>query len=190
MTWKIRFSNLKMMKDSDLPPSDFHIYTDGSGNYTELLGISAAIVFYVPTGQHVVKVHMSNDGDTRRAEMQALLNGLRVVWHHCNLDEGEVLDEIRRNQRPRPHVLWYTDRQEIARAITAPPGAKLFKRRNMQDMWAALASFETWIRITANWVPRNTVRAQAACDHVCTILRQETKAMLLKVKAGHGIDLL
>lgn len=131
---------------------------------------------------------ITNVSNTRRAEMTALLDGLTVINTKAALESAERRMAIGQGQERKPDVLWYTDRQELAYAITPSPEGKLYRREKMEDMWARLRQFELWMHLKAEWVPRNTVPAQGACDQLCTRLRDEAKRVMSQL-ASEGIVL-
>jgi len=180
---------IRSTKNPGLEP-DFYLYTDGSGSSNDRLGTSVSILIHPQTNTKKVRTTMSSGSSVRLAEMQALLDGLGLVWNIHHLDDPDVQAGIRMGTFRKPRVLWITDRQELAYAITAPPTGKLYKRRHMRPMWAAYGSYELWLDIEAKWISRNDVPEQAACDMLCGTLREELKGVVGRAKSVFGIDLI
>lgn len=169
---------------SPLPSSgefSYQIFTDGSNDPKDPHGTMAwASVAYDPaTASLVYRGGSSTGGSVRRAEMMGLLAGLHVVGQF----DGILADEKKRMSRVhanRPVVVWFTDRQEVAYAITPPEGQRPYSRRNDADLWAQISWWEGWYRIQAVHVARNTVGPQAECDRVAGVLRKLLKEKVLE----------
>lgn len=177
------------MPTKSRPEPDFYLYTDGSGSNQDRIGASAAIVQHRLTETVKIRTSLSSGSSVRTAEMQALLDGLSLIWDVLNMRDAEVRSQIRMGVYRKPRVAWITDRQELAYTITPVPGQPRYKRNHMPAMWASLAAYEIWFDIDAQWTPRNTIKAQAACDNICSMLRAEMKGILERMKQA-GIELI
>jgi hypothetical protein len=114
-----------------------------------------------------------------RSEMMALLVGLQVIGEFSGILDAGRRKQLTECSAMRPVVLWYTDRQNVARSITPPEGQRPYRRDVDADLWAQIAWWELWFKIRAVHVPRNTVGAQKECDRVSGVLRKALQTMVV-----------
>lgn len=168
----------------------FYVYTDGSCDYTDRMGGSAAVVKHPTTGDLLCRGACESGASVRRAELRALLLGLSLVSDLSGLSGAKFRDNFISGGWPRMEVFWYTDRQDLAGAVTAPGGGKLFSRESDADLWSTVAWYETVMHITAHLVPRNTVPEQKEMDRVCGLLRKSMQACAFDTRWVHNLELL
>lgn len=158
---------------------DYVLYTDGSG-HSQGWGAYAAIAKYSPTGEHIIRASGNYGSTVQRNELSAFLDGMHAIADHqlrrvIQLGLREVAPKNAWNTfvgDDRITVLWYTDRQNLAKALLYDEDQRpLNGRNNERDLWLRYSSMSKHFCVTPFQVPRNSVPAQAVCDEMCTIAR-------------------
>lgn len=149
------------------------IYSDGSCDHRDGISGYAAIVYDPNQGTMLYRGGVETGGSVRRAEMRGVLVGLQLALELCGLHDPKVQNGFRASGEPRRKISWFTDRDDLAPAVTpTTPGAPLYSRAKDADLWHHFAYYESWFDITAKQVPRNTVAQQTEADRVSGILRK------------------
>lgn len=130
------------------------------------MSASACVLFHA-AGMEVL-LSANGLGSVNRAELEGALLGLKRVMDLAGIGHPDK----RKNLRGKIQVQWYTDRQNIAYAVTPPPGEVPYSRSVDGDLWAAFGWFESWLDITAHFRPRNTVGAQRWADDLSGRIRR------------------
>lgn len=176
---------------------DFILYTDGSGCTAGWGGYAAVYErvdltddgFRGPVGQGVVLA--GTYGSTvARSELNAFLDGIhRILSDVCDsLQERAAAEpefgykvgtEGMLNQLAGPdrlRVLWYTDRENLAKSLLFDvSGEPLAARKKDRDLWMRWSFMARHICLTPMCRPRNTVRGQEICDSLAGIARQSLR---------------
>jgi ribonuclease HI len=168
---------------SSPPPSltdsnhfDYQLFTDGSCDSKDRIAGYAAVAYNPASNVMIYRGGATTGSSVNRSEMLALLAGLQVIGEFSGVLDAGHRKQLTECSAMRPVVLWYTDRQNVARSITPPPDTRPYKRDVDADLWAQIAWWELWFKIKAMNVPRNTVGAQTECDRVAGELRKALKA--------------
>lgn len=164
---------------------DYVLYTDGSG-HQDGWGAHASVAKFSATGEHIVRVSSNYGSTVQRNELSAMLDGLfAIADHQIRRVEKLGLREVPKNPwnafqcDDRITVLWFTDRQNLAKALLFDEDSKpLNARNNERDLWLRYSAMAKHFCITPLQVPRNTVPAQALCDSLCDIARNAMKGTL------------
>lgn len=179
---------------------DYVLYTDGSG-CTRGWGAYAAIIEEigpVTRGDELAASHRGvvwqdlRVGGTfgatvNRSEMEAFLSGMHAIMSR-QLCKSEVLSDEEENDDPsqpklgsplsrfsgndRTTVLWYTDRENLAKSLLfGADGNTLYSRNKERDLWLRFSSMARHVCVTPMPTPRNSVAKQAVTDALCTLAR-------------------
>lgn len=174
------------------PPEehDYVLYTDGSG-HAQGWGAYAAIAKCTATGDHVVRMAGNYGSTVQRNELTAFLDGLHAIADH---QLRRVMQLGLREIPPknpwsafsgddRITVLWYTDRQNLAKALLYDEDQRpLNGRNNERDLWLRYSAMAKHFCVTPFQVPRNVIPAQALCDELCTVARSAMLSVLPKIQ--------
>lgn len=164
------------------PPPHEHDYvlcTDGSGHENGW-GSAAAVARFVKDEEHIVRVSANYGSTTQRNEFSAMLDGLHAIADHqlrrvLRLGLREIPPKNAWNaflDDDRLTVLWFTDRQNLAKALLFDEFSRpLNARNNERDLWMRFSTMAKHFCITPLCVPRNEIPAQAVCDSLCTVAR-------------------
>lgn len=144
----------------------FEIFTDGSCNPRDPVSASACVLFHA-SGIEIL-LSANGLGSVNRAELEGALLGLKRVMELAGIGHPDK----RKNFQGKVPVAWYTDRQNIAYAVTPPQGEARHSRAVDGDLWASFGWFESWLDITAHFRPRNTVGAQRWADDLSGRIRR------------------
>lgn len=159
---------------------DYVLYTDGSG-HANGFGASAAIAKFNLETEHIVRCSSNYGSTVQRNELTAFLDGLHAIADHqlrrvSKLALREVAPKNPWNTftgDDRITVLWFTDRQNLAKALLYDENQKPLNGRNSErDLWMRYSAMSRHFCITPLQVPRNVVPAQGICDELCGIARQ------------------
>lgn len=170
---------------------DYVLYTDGSG-HAGGWGALAAIAKCNANSEHVLRVAGNYGSTVQRNELTAFLDGLHAIADHqlrrvIQLGLREVAPKNAWNTflgDDRITVLWYTDRQNLAKALLFDEDHRpLNGRNNERDLWLRYSSMAQHFCVTPFQVPRNTVPSQAVCDELCGIARDAMLAALPNFQA-------
>ncbi len=171
---------------------DYVLYTDGSG-HSDGWGAAAAVARFTGTGEHILRVAGNYGSTVQRNELSAFLDGLFAIADHqlrrvMQLGLREVAPKNAWNTflgDDRITVLWYTDRQNLAKALLFDDEARPLNGRNSErDLWMRFSTMAKHFCITPMQVPRNVVPAQALCDELCDITRNAMMATLEKFQSA------
>lgn len=164
------------------PPEehDYVLYTDGSGHENGWGAYASVAKFNAEPAQHILRLAGNYGSTVQRNELTAFLDGLHSIADHqlrrvMRLGLREVAPKNAWNTflgDDRITVLWFTDRQNLAKALIYDEDYRpLNGRNNERDLWLRFSSMAKHFCITPLQVPRNSVPAQAVCDELCTIAR-------------------
>jgi hypothetical protein len=165
---------------------DYVLYTDGSGHQNGW-GAHVAIAKFNAEQKHIVRLSGNYGSTVQRNELSALLDGLFAIADHqlrriIRLGLREVPPKNPWNVfagDDRITVLWFTDRQNLAKALLYDEELRpLNKRSNERDLWMRYSAMAKHFCITPLNVERNVVPAQAVCDSLCTVARDALLAAL------------
>ncbi len=158
---------------------DYVLYTDGSGHQNGW-GAAAAVAKFNGNDEHIIRVTGNYGSTVQRNELSALLDGLFAIADH---QLRRVIQLGLREVPPknpwstflsddRITVLWFTDRQNLAKSLLFDyDGIPLNGRNSERDLWMRYSAMAKHFCITPMQVPRNTVPSQALCDSLCDIAR-------------------
>lgn len=170
---------------------DYVLYTDGSG-HSGGWGAYAAVAHCTATSEHVIRLAGNYGSTVQRNELTAFLDGIHAIADH---QLRRVMKLGLREIPPknpwsaflgddRITVLWYTDRQNLAKAMLYDEDQKpLNGRNNERDLWLRYSAMAKHVCVTPMQVPRNVVPVQALCDELCTIARDALQDVLPKIQA-------
>lgn len=192
------YSNIFSWVDEVAPEAwehDYVLYTDGSGCERGWGGYAALIEKYdlVDEERQVVDswplMGGTHGSTVARSEMTAFLDGIHSIVRDAAgdlLERSEEMDlyEIKQqgilNRMTGPDrvtVLWYTDRENLAKALLYDEnGDPLQGRRTETDLWMRWSTFARSVCVTPLATLRNTVDGQAACDAMAGLARESIKA--------------
>lgn len=157
---------------------DYVIYTDGAG-CSKGWGANAAVIYCVESKTYDIRISANYGQTVQRNELSAMLDGLfAAVEHKVATFDTSLLDEPPANPlhmlsgNDRVTVLWYTDRQNLAKSLLFnESGSPLNKRSNERDLWMRYTALAKHVCITPMHTARNTVPLQGLCDTLCGIAR-------------------
>lgn len=192
---------------------DFELTTDGSGTDVTRIATGSAwtlrpLALQVEWEKHTGEAGASS-GSIQRAEMMALLEGLRKASEVLGLEDldqvskfcGEKLKRI--EDLPwakRPTIWWVGDRENMVLQVARrPDGYTYYNRRTEPDLWFSLHWYEHLFRITPVHQGRNTSQDQIDVDRRAGETRElfvpepkvtDDKPQLYKVviKDNYGTD--
>jgi len=182
------------MEASSTPRIDaqrFDVYTDGSCDWHDMMGGSAAVVRHPTTGELLCRGGCESGASVNRAELRAVLMGLSMVASLSGLADAKFRDKFVLGAFPRLRVNWYTDRANIAGSVTAQSQetTRLFSRDVDADLWATIAWYETFMDIKAHLVPRNSVPEQKEADRISGLLRKAMQSCAIDVRWAYKLEL-
>lgn len=134
---------------------DFIIRTDGSGVYTDDYGGSSVYTTDQATGLRYLDVAGSTGNNTHRAEVSALLLGLRrasLILQHTSASLQGITRTVR----------WYCDREAAVTAVNSKSS-----RKAEPDLFAQLEYYEKTFKVYAVFEPRETEGAHQKVDRFC-----------------------
>lgn len=81
-------------------------------------------------------------------------------------DAKRSLDKITN----KPRVCWYTDNEALALAVYRDPVTfePYYRRKSSGDLWARFFYYESALRITPYYIPRNSVPEHALADRLAS----------------------
>lgn len=158
---------------------DYVLYTDGSGHQNGW-GAHASVAKFNADQAHLVRVTGNYGSTVQRNELAALLDGLHAIADHqlrrvTQLGLREIPPKNPWNTflgDDRITVLWFTDRQNLAKALLYDEDMKPLNRRNNErDLWMRYSAMAKHFCVTPLHVERNVVPVQAVCDALCSVAR-------------------
>lgn len=158
---------------------DYVLYTDGSGHENGW-GAHASVAKCNAEPGHILRCTGNYGSTVQRNELSAFLDGLQAIADHAlrrvmRLALREVAPKNPWNTflgDDRITVMWFTDRQNLAKALLYDEWQRpLNGRNNERDLWMRYTAMAKHFCVTPLQVPRNTVRAQAVCDELCSVAR-------------------
>lgn len=158
---------------------DYVLYTDGSGHENGW-GAYAAVAKHSADPDHILRVSGNYGSTVQRNELSAMLDGLHAIADH---QLRRVMRLALREVHPknawstftgddRITVMWFTDRQNLAKALLFDEWMRPLNGRNSErDLWMRYTAMAKHFCITPMHVPRNVIPAQAVCDELCEVAR-------------------
>lgn len=147
-----------------LSPPKIWVYTDGSAVAVGPRTGSYAAVVMFPGGQWTMVSGLSSYTSIDRMELLAINEALYFIRQTMrNIVQGESV-----------HVI--CDRENIVRSATGR-----YKRHANLDLWAQFDEVARNFDLSIQHSKRNETPAQAQCDSVCDILRDEFIKILEKI---------
>jgi hypothetical protein len=170
---------------------DYVIYTDGAG-CLKGWGANAAVIYCVESETYDIRVSANYGQTVQRNELSAMLDGLfAAVEHKVATFDISLLDEPPANPlamlagNDRATVLWYTDRQNLAKSLLFNErGDPLNKRTTERDLWMRYTYLAKHVCITPMHTSRNTVPLQGLCDTLCGIARAALMSAVPRISAS------
>lgn len=177
---------------------DYVLYTDGSGcslgwgGYAALwerIELDPETEVRKPVDSGVL-VNGTYGSTVQRTEFTALVDGVhKILTQRCSdLHEQAATDEQARyilgtegalNQFKGPErirILWYTDRQNIAKCfLFDSEGSPLQDRNKERDLWLRWSALAQYVCITPMHNQRNVIGGQAVCDKLAGLARSQMK---------------
>lgn len=158
------------IKDTSPTPTehDFIIWSDGSGHISGHSGASA-IIRNNSTGETRARLSSTYAQSVHRAEFEGLLLGLHCVLEFGGWDTDDAkrsLDKITN----KPRVCWHTDNEALALSVYRDPDTcePFYRRKSSGDLWARFFYYESALRITPIFIPRNSLPEHALADRLAS----------------------
>lgn len=176
---------------------DYVLYTDGSG-HQDGWGAYAAVAKHNDTDEFILRAAGNYGSTVQRNEMTAMLDGLfSIADHQIRRVMKLGLEEVNSGNpwhtllgENRISVMWYTDRQNLAKALLFDEeGLTLNKRGNERDLWMRYSSMSRYFCITPMHTARNTIPMQKVCDSLCDVARDAMKKSLDAFREATPIQL-
>lgn len=166
----------------------FLLVTDGSGNDATRAGIGSAwllksIAWVSSQGEVEMRgVCGASFGSIQRAEMTAMLEGLRALALVLKLEDVHDIDKafgvrIDKGQpipvQKKPTVWWVCDRENLVLQVACKQDGvtPYYARRTEPDLWYQLMWYLQLFRVTPVFQPRNSIPPQIDVDARCGLAR-------------------
>lgn len=193
---------------------DYILYTDGSGCTAGWGGYAAVwerieLEDEVRKPTHAGVLLTGTYGSTvQRSEFNAFLDGVYAIL----VDRvGDLLDTAKNDETlayeigtkgnlmqvtgpTRVSILWYTDRDNLARSLLHDSeGSPLYSRGKERDLWLRWSFMSKHVCVTPMYNPRNSVPGQAVCDELAgsarSLLKNAVEDLAMKSKNFYKEDL-